>query len=85
MEGLGWILTIIIGGIAGWIAEKIMNVHHGLLMNIVLGVAGAIILNAILVAIMGSTFGGIIGQLIVAIVGACLLIWAYRLIRGVSA
>lgn len=85
MEGLGWILTIIIGGIAGWIAEKIMNVHHGLLMNIVLGVAGAIILNAILVAIMGSTFGGLIGQLIVAIVGACLLIWAYRLIRGASA
>mgnify|MGYP006207764569 CR=1 FL=1 len=25
MEGLGWILTIIVGAIAGWIAEKIMK------------------------------------------------------------
>jgi|SRR5690606_1228310 Predicted membrane protein len=82
MEGLGWILTIIIGGIAGWIAEKIMKAEHGLLTNIVLGVVGAVVLNAILIAIIGSTFGGIIGQLIVAIIGACLLIWLYRLIRG---
>ena len=82
MEGLGWILTIIIGGIAGWIAEKIMKADHGLLLNIVLGVVGAVVLNAILFAIIGSTFGGIIGQLIVAIIGACLLIWLYRLIRG---
>ena len=40
MEGLGWILTIVIGGI--------------------------------------------IGQLVVAVIGACLLIWLYRLVRGAS-
>ncbi|MDZ5697735.1 MULTISPECIES: GlsB/YeaQ/YmgE family stress response membrane protein [Phyllobacteriaceae] len=82
MEGLGWILTIVIGGIAGWIAEKIMKADHGLLLNIVLGVVGAVVLNAILFAVIGSTFGGIIGQLVVAVIGACLLIWLYRLIRG---
>lgn len=82
MEGLGWILTIIIGAIAGWIAEKIMKADHGLLTNIVLGILGALILNAILFAIVGATWGGIIGQLIVAVIGACILIWLYRLIRG---
>lgn len=82
MEGVGWILTIIIGGLAGWIAEKIMQADHGLLVNILLGVAGALVLNAILFAIMGATVGGIIGQLIVAIIGACGLIWIYRLIRS---
>lgn len=82
MEGLGWILTIIIGAIAGWLAERIMKAEHGLLMNIVMGILGAVVLNAILFAVIGSTFGGIIGQLIVAVVGACLLIWVYRLIRG---
>ncbi|WP_173931748.1 GlsB/YeaQ/YmgE family stress response membrane protein [Chelativorans sp. Marseille-P2723] len=82
MEGLGWILTIVVGGLAGWIAEKIMKADHGLLLNIVLGILGAVVLNAILYAIVGSTFGGIIGQLIVAIIGACLLIWLFRLIRG---
>lgn len=85
MEGLGWILTIIIGGLAGWIAENIMKANHGLLVNIVLGIVGAIVLNAILIALVGGTMGGIIGQLIVAVIGACLLIWLFRLIRSRSA
>jgi len=82
MEGLGWILTIVIGGIAGWIAEMIMKANHGLFLNIILGVVGAIVANAILYALLGSTVGGIIGQLVVAVIGACLLIWVFRLIRG---
>jgi len=43
---------------------------------------GAIVANAILYALLGSTMGGIIGQLVVAVIGACLLIWVFRLIRG---
>ena len=79
---MGWIGAIIIGGIAGWIAEKIMDADHGILTNIALGVAGALILNFLLVAIVGSTLGGLLGQLLVAVIGACLLIWGYRMIRA---
>jgi uncharacterized membrane protein YeaQ/YmgE (transglycosylase-associated protein family) len=82
MEGLGWILTIIVGALAGWIAEKIMKTDHNLLMNIILGILGAVFLNAILFAIMGGTLGGVIGQLIIAVIGACILIWIFRAIRG---
>lgn len=82
MAGFGWIMTIIIGGLAGWIAEKVMKADHGLITNILLGIAGAVILNAILVGLMGSTFGGFIGQLIVAVIGACILIYGWRLIRS---
>ena len=82
MEGLGWFLTIIIGGVAGWIAEKVMNSDMGLIANIVMGIVGALVLNAILVAVLGYTLGGVIGQLIIGAAGACLLIWVYRLIRG---
>jgi uncharacterized membrane protein YeaQ/YmgE (transglycosylase-associated protein family) len=82
MEGMGWILSIIIGGLAGWIAEKIMKTDHNLLMNIILGIVGALVANALLYMIVGATMGGIIGQLIVAVIGACLLIWIFRLIRG---
>ena len=82
MEGFGWIMTIIIGALAGWIAEKIMKGDHGLLTNIILGIVGALVLNAILFAIIGSTLGGFIGQLIVAVIGACLLIWGYRMVKG---
>ena len=82
MQGFGWIMTIIIGGLAGWIAEKLMKADHGLITNIVLGIVGALLLNAILVALMGSTLGGFVGQLIVAVIGACILIYGYRVIRG---
>ena len=81
MEGLGWFAAIIVGALAGWIAEKIMKADHGLLTNIVLGIVGALVLNFILMAVVGSTLGGWIGQLIIGIIGACLLIGGYRAIR----
>ena len=82
MEGVGWIMAIIIGALAGWIAERVMKSDHGLVMNIVLGIVGAIVGNFILMLIFGATMGGLIGQLIVAVVGACLLIAIGRAIRG---
>ncbi|GGD08728.1 GlsB/YeaQ/YmgE family stress response membrane protein [Pyruvatibacter mobilis] len=81
MTGMGIILSILIGALAGWIAEQIMKADHGLLTNILLGIGGAIVLNFLL-GLIGVGLGGIIGQLIVAIAGACLLIWVYRMIRS---
>jgi uncharacterized membrane protein YeaQ/YmgE (transglycosylase-associated protein family) len=34
---IGWIAAIIVGGIAGWLAEQFMKSEMGLVMNIVLG------------------------------------------------
>jgi uncharacterized membrane protein YeaQ/YmgE (transglycosylase-associated protein family) len=82
MEGLGWILSIIVGALAGWIAEQIMKSNQGLLMNIILGIVGAVVGNFLLMMIFGATMGGIFGQLIVAVIGACLLIFIVRAIRG---
>lgn len=82
MVGVGWLMTILIGGLAGWIAEKVMKADHGLLVNIALGVLGALILNALLIILTGSAFGGFIGQLVTAVIGACILIFGYRTIKG---
>ena len=82
MEGVGWIMTIIIGAIAGWVAEKIMKADHGLLTNIVLGILGAVVLNLILSLIFGFEAVGWIANLIIAVIGACLLIWGYRAVKG---
>jgi uncharacterized membrane protein YeaQ/YmgE (transglycosylase-associated protein family) len=79
--GVGWIAAIIIGGIAGWLAEKMMKSDMGILMNIVIGVVGAVVANAIL-AIVGITLGGWIGYLIAGFIGACILIWLARMVRG---
>lgn len=82
MVGVGWLMTIFIGGLAGWIAEKVMKADHGLLVNIALGVLGALILNALLINLTGSAFGGFFGQLITAVIGACILIFGYRAVKG---
>lgn len=81
MEGYGIIMSIIIGGLAGWIAEKVMKFDTGLIMNIVLGIVGAVVGNFLL-GLLGVGLGGFIGQLIVAVLGACILIFAYRAIKG---
>ncbi|OWV96007.1 hypothetical protein ATY81_23905 [Rhizobium sp. R72] len=78
--GVGWVAAIIIGGIAGWLAEKFMNSNMGLLMNIILGIVGAIVANAILSG-LGITLAGWLGYLIAGFAGACLLIAVGRVIR----
>ena len=81
MAGMGWIGAIIVGGIAGWIAEKVMGSSHGIILNIVLGIVGAIVANWLFLTVLGSTLGGVLGQLVVAVIGACILIAGARLVR----
>jgi uncharacterized membrane protein YeaQ/YmgE (transglycosylase-associated protein family) len=81
---IGWIAAIIIGGIAGWLAEQFMKSDIGLLMNIVLGIVGAAIGSAIF-SFFGIALGGWLGYLIVGFVGASLLIWIVRAIGGRTA
>jgi uncharacterized membrane protein YeaQ/YmgE (transglycosylase-associated protein family) len=83
-QAIGWIAAIIIGGLAGWLAEQFMKSDMGLLMNIVLGIVGAAIASAIF-RLFGIALGGWIGYLIVGFIGACLLIWIARALRGRTA
>jgi len=59
-----------------------MKINTGLLLNIVLGILGAVVLNAVLMAVFHATWGGIIGQLIVGLIGACILIALLRAVQG---
>lgn len=77
-QQIGWLAAIIVGGFAGWLAEKFMKSDHGLLTNIVLGVIGAIVGNLIFSA-LNIAMGGWVGYLIAGTVGACLLIAVSRL------
>ena len=78
---VGWIAAIIIGGVAGWLAEQFMKSEMGLLMNIVLGIVGAAVASAIL-SFLEFLLGGWIGYLIAGFIGAVLLIWIVRAVRG---
>jgi len=79
--GVGWIAAIIIGGFAGWLAEKVMHSNMGVLMNILLGIIGAIVANWILGILHIQPLSGWLGYLITGFVGACILIAIGRLIR----
>ena len=81
VNGVGWIAAIIIGGLAGWLAEMFMKSNMGLFMNILLGIIGAIVLNAILAALNISLGAGWIAYLVAGFIGACILIWVGRLVR----
>jgi uncharacterized membrane protein YeaQ/YmgE (transglycosylase-associated protein family) len=80
-QAIGWIAAIIIGGIAGWLAEQFMKSQMGLLMNIVLGIVGAAIASW-LFGLIGVSFGpGWLGYLIAGFIGAVILIFVARAIR----
>src|SRR5215471_9645000 len=76
-QQIGWIAAIIIGGIAGWLAEQFMKSQMGLVMNIVLGIIGAAVASW-LFGFLGITFGGWLGYLIAGFIGACILIAIVR-------
>jgi uncharacterized membrane protein YeaQ/YmgE (transglycosylase-associated protein family) len=82
MEGVGFIGAIIIGGIAGWIAERVTHSQMGIIANILLGVVGALFLNAVLRLLNVVPPEGWPAQLVVAAVGAIMLIWLWRALRG---
>lgn len=77
-QQIGWFGALIVGCFAGWLAEQVMKSEQGLLTNIILGVIGAIIGNAIFAA-FHIVLAGWIGYLIAGFVGACLLIASARL------
>jgi uncharacterized membrane protein YeaQ/YmgE (transglycosylase-associated protein family) len=78
---IGWIAAIIVGGLAGWLAEMFMRSNTGIFMNIILGIVGAIVANFVLGALHLSLGTGWIAFLIAGFIGACILIALGRLIR----
>lgn len=80
MQALGWFSFLIVGLLAGWIAENIMKREHGLVTNLVVGVVGAY-LGAFLFSLLGIQAGGFIGALIVAVIGAVVLLWIVSKVR----
>ena len=74
--------TIAIGALSGWLAGKIMKSEGSFLRNLILGIVGGA-----LGGWLGGWLGGLIGtggswvmRIILAIAGACLIIFLWRLI-----
>jgi uncharacterized membrane protein YeaQ/YmgE (transglycosylase-associated protein family) len=84
--GIGNIIAwIIVGGVAGWLASIVMktNASQGLLIDIVVGIVGGFIggfvLNAL--GVGGAVTGLNIASILVAFIGAVILLGILRLVR----
>ncbi len=79
---MGIIAWIVIGIVAGWLAEKIMGRNHGLLTNLVVGVLGAIVGGFLAANLLGVEAGGFnLVTLAVATIGAVILLFVVGLFR----
>ena len=79
---VGWIGYIIIGALAGWIAGKIVKGGgSGLLVNIVIGIVGALIGGFLLSFVVDTAGGGWWFTFFTAILGAVILLWVVGLVQ----
>ena len=80
MNEVSIIGAIVIGILAGWIAEQVMGREHGLITNLVVGVVGAF-LGAFVASALGFSFAGFWGSLLVSTIGAVLLLFIVGMFR----
>jgi len=78
---MGFLYWIIVGLIAGWLAGKVMKGEgYGVLVDIILGILGAVV-GGWVFGLLGFHAGGLIATIIVAFVGAVILVWIVRKLK----
>ncbi|OCC24041.1 hypothetical protein MB02_09575 [Croceicoccus estronivorus] len=83
---MGWIIALIVGGVAGWLASMVMNrdASMGVLWNIIVGCVGSVVGNAIagpLLGIQGTVQRFSLTGLVIAVIGAVVLLAIVNLIQ----
>jgi len=80
---MGLIATIVVGLIAGLLASWLMKAKTGIVTDLILGVVGSILGGWISSLILGvNLMSGInVTSIIVAVIGAIIVIAVYRLIK----
>jgi uncharacterized membrane protein YeaQ/YmgE (transglycosylase-associated protein family) len=76
MPGTGFFGMLVIGFLAGWIAERTMNRDHGFIVNILVGIAGSFV-GGTLAGLLDINYYGFLGNLVVAIAGALVILWLF--------
>lgn len=80
---VGLIGYIIIGGLAGWVASKIVKGGgSGILMNIVIGVVGALLGGFLLSFAFDTASGGWFFTFFTALLGSVILLWILGMVRS---
>ena len=79
------IVWIVVGGLAGWVASKIVGTDksQGLIGNIVVGIVGALVGGFLVGLLGGAGFTGLnLWSFLVALLGAVILLFLWKAITG---
>ena len=81
---MGFLAWIVVGAIAGFLANQIMGSREGLLLMIVLGIVGGLLGGFVATSVlkMGSVNGINIESIIIATIGACIVVFAANMATG---
>ena len=79
---MGLLYFVVVGAIAGFLASKMMKMDIGLVMTLVLGVIGGLVGGWGFGKLGLSLGGGMVGEIVVAAIGAVVLIWVYRMVSN---
>jgi uncharacterized membrane protein YeaQ/YmgE (transglycosylase-associated protein family) len=69
MSGVGVFVAVVIGILAGWVADLVLARRHGLFTKLLIGVVGSFI-GAFIAQRLDLRFSGFLGSLLVSSVGA---------------
>ena len=83
---MGWIIAIIVGGVAGWLASLVMNrdASMGIFWNIIVGIIGALLGNflaGVLFGIEGTIQTFNLTGFIIAVIGAIVLLAIVNMVQ----
>jgi uncharacterized membrane protein YeaQ/YmgE (transglycosylase-associated protein family) len=78
---MNWIITLVVGGIIGWLASLLMktNAQMGIIANVIVGIIGSSI-GFWLAGALGLATYGSIARWLVAVAGAVVLIWILKVV-----
>jgi len=81
---MGFLAWIVVGAIAGFLANQVMGSREGLLLMIVLGIVGGLVGGFIATSVfkMGSVNGINIESIFIATLGAILVVFVVNAVRG---
>ena len=76
---MNWIITLVVGGVIGWLASILMKTNRqmGIIANVIVGIVGSS-LGFWLAGVLGVAAYGSIARWLVAVVGAAFLIWILK-------
>ena len=78
---MNWIISLIVGGIIGWLASLLMktNAQMGIIANVIVGIIGSTV-GFWLAGVLGLAAYGSIAQWLVGVAGAAVLIWILKVV-----